>query len=130
MLTLNLKNIATTDLNLRITMQGYPFNTTGVIRFHHRLLPKGYIDIREDFGYDGASIPKLATVKLGSGKNVKHLKCSLPHDWLYRYAFIHNIKRKVVDIIYKECLIACGTSKTKANIEYITLRLVGWRNYK
>jgi len=130
MITLNQDNIKYTDVELTISNQGYPFWTMQRYRIEHPLLPSGFMVIDSQFGYDGASIPGLATIRVGSGKNPTHLKSALPHDKLYRDGRLMGISRKTADIIYRDFLRACGVSNYKSNLEYWSVRLRGKKHYK
>jgi len=122
-------NLMFTDFNIKISQQNKPFSIQDTIQFHHSLLPKGFITIDRRFEWNGASIPKLAALRVGSGKNVLHLKCSLFHDWLYVYGSALGISRRTADKIYRDCLRACGVSNYKSNLEYWSVIACGKSHY-
>jgi len=130
MVVINRKNFAITDLNLTISMQNYPYELRETVRYFHPLLPNGYIIIKAGFCWDGSSIPQWATHVVGSGLSPLHIKCSLPHDWIYRYGSALGITRKVADIIYRDSLRDCGKTNFKSNLEYWAVRAKGKKAYK
>lgn len=130
MIYVNLTNIMYTDFNIRISQQNKPFTIQDRVHLSHPLLPHGFIVIDPRFSWDGASIPKLAAMRVGSGKNVLHLKCSLFHDWLYGYGSAIGVSRRTSDKIYRDCLRGCGTGDYKSNLEYWAVIAFAKKHYK
>lgn len=74
---------------------------------------------------DFSSVPKIGRVILDKD-GVRNKVASVAHDELYESG---SLPRKLADQIYRDLLVACGTSRWKAWVAYRSLRAGGWVAY-
>ena len=89
------------------------------------------ITIPAGFNTDLASIPYALWGLAGKPSDETHRRTSLLHDWLYTKGGGER-DRKYADEAYYGGLRADGKGAVAAFIEYVVVRLLGWRhfNYK
>jgi hypothetical protein len=85
------------------------------------------VDVKSDFITDGASIPKMFWSIIGNPLENDLLKPAIIHDGLYT---LMQLPRDKCDKLLKEMLLFNGTSKVKANLVYIVVRLFGGSHWK
>ena len=90
------------------------------------------IFIPKNYTYDGATIPFGFRWILGGKGNPEFLIASCVHDKTCECKWLINHDRHLSSLIFKELLLACGCSKTKANIMYIAVdnfqkTIKGWK---
>lgn len=92
---------------------------------------KQYIfEIKENYCYDGASIPRIFWRLIGANTSAEFLIPSLIHDVLCEnHQYIGN-NRELSSKVFRALLIAAGVSNFKANIMYQAVnnfqRFCGW----
>lgn len=96
---------------------------------------KQYIfEIKENYCYDGASIPRFFWRLIGANTSAEFLISSLIHDVLCEnHQYIDN-DRELSSKVFRALLIAAGVNKFKANIMYLVVnnfqRFCGWERGK
>ena len=86
-----------------------------------------YGEVAENFVFDGASVPRFFWRLLGHPFDRRHLRAALRHDWHYQEA---DITRKAADAGYYRDLVADGMPRPLAWLEWLGVRLCGWRHYR
>jgi hypothetical protein len=90
--------------------------------------------IPKNYCYDGASIPRIFWRVIGSKESNEFLIPALVHDYMCENHNVVRNDRNLSSEIFKELLIACKVSKTKANLMYFAVnnfqRLCGWKKEK
>lgn len=74
--------------------------------------------IKENYCWDGASIPKLFWRVIGSNASAEFLVASLVHDVLCENHQYIDHDRQLSSNVFRALLIASGVSEFKANIMY------------
>lgn len=91
------------------------------------------IPFYNNFEWDGASIPELATALPGIGSHYesKYLLASMVHDFLYSKAGAFYIKkRSECDKLFRELLVDQGVNKINAYRMYLAVRCFGWMSFR
>ena len=86
-----------------------------------------YGEVAENFVFDGASVPRFFWRLLGHPFDRGHLRGSLRHDWHYQEA---DIPRKKADAQYYMDIVRDGMPRPLAWLEWLGVRLCGWRHYR
>ena len=86
-----------------------------------------YGEVPSNFVFDGASVPRFFWRLLGHPFDKHHLRGSLRHDWHYQEA---DIPREQADAEYYLDLVRDGMLRTFAWLEWLAVRLCGWRHYR
>lgn len=90
------------------------------------VLPDGRvyeIVIKPGFVFDGASVPRFLWRVTGHPLEVPRVAAGFAHDWLYRSQVV---SRKIADLIYRDICLQVGMTEVRADVEYASLRAVGW----
>lgn len=99
----------------------YPFcckKPLKVMIFDNKKFKQYEFNIKENYCYDGASIPRFFWRLIGSNTSAEFLIPSLVHDVLCEnHSYIDN-DRELSSKVFRALLIASGVSKFKANIMY------------
>ena len=83
-------------------------------------------EVAECFVFDGASVPRFFWRLLGHPFDKRHLRGSLRHDWHYQNG---DVSRRDADRNYYNDLVADGMPRVFAWLEWLAVRLCGWRHY-
>lgn len=113
----------------------YPFcckKSLKVLIFDNKKFKQYDFSIKENYCYDGASIPRFFWRLIGSNTNAEFLIPSLIHDVLCEnHSYINN-DRELSSKVFRALLIASGVSELKANIMYLAVdnfqRFCKWGN--
>ena len=91
---------------------------------------KKTFDIKAGFRSDWCSIPSFLSCFGFSKRNVKWDCAGIIHDYLYGNGRKLEISRKTADKLFKNECRSHGTTKIKAFLMYISLRLFAKKAYK
>ena len=94
--------------------------------------PGVYFEIMTNFRSDFCSIPCSKILKIFGfpKRNEKWDAAGILHDYLYSGSAVHGtFTRKDADLIFRKEAIAHGTSKFKAYVMYIAVRLFGKKSF-
>lgn len=83
----------------------------------------GEIEVPIDFISDGASIPRLSQVIVGSPWSGKFVEAAVIHDWGYH---IQKLPRKKVDLIFLEAMKILKVPFWKRRVIFRAVRMFGW----
>lgn len=85
------------------------------------------LDIAEGFVFDGASIPRLLWVTVGSPYQPQYIGPALLHDYMYVYhnTFKQIITRAQADLVFKKCLLLNKVNTFQVMRMYWAVRLFG-----
>lgn len=86
--------------------------------------------IDEGFEWDGASIPRVFWITIGSPYNPIFMTAGLIHDYLYRY---QPVERKDADKVFHKILRENGVGRINAFRMYMGVRMGGfipWNKHK
>ena len=99
----------------------YPFcckKPLRVLIFDNKKFKQYDFQIKENYCYDGASIPRFFWRLIGSNTSAEFLIPSLIHDVLCEnHGYINN-DRELSSRVFRALLIASGVSEFKANVMY------------
>lgn len=99
----------------------YPFCCKKPLRvfiFDNKKFKQYDFQIKENYCYDGASIPRFFWRLIGSNTSAEFLIPSLIHDVLCEnHGYINN-DRELSSRVFRALLIASGVSEFKANVMY------------
>lgn len=88
------------------------------------------IPIPKNYCYDGASIPRAFWRLIGSKESDEFLIGAMVHDFMCENHGVIGNDRELSSEVFKRLLLACGVSKTKAQIMYLAVnnfqRFCGW----
>lgn len=109
----------------------YPFvckKPLRVLIYDHKKFKQYHFIIRENYCYDGASIPKFFWRVIGSNANNEFLVAALIHDVLCEnHQYVDN-DRELSSKVFRALLIASGVGEMKANLMYKAVDL--WQSLK
>lgn len=102
----------------------YPFcckKPLKVLIFDNKKFKQYNFSIKENYCYDGASIPRVFWRIIGANTSVEFLIPSLIHDVLCEnHQYIDN-DRELSSRVFKALLIASGVSEVKANVMFMAV---------
>lgn len=105
----------------RLTVKRFPFvnkKTLQVMIYDHKKFKQYNFKIRENYRYDGATIPRFFWRIIGPNTDNQFLIAALVHDVLcINHKYIDN-DRELSSKIFRALLIASGVNKIKAEIMY------------
>lgn len=78
------------------------------------------------FTWDGASIPKLGWLVVGTPFDRHHREPSCFHDW----AYCGNVPKVIADLIYAAMLFVKKLKAWKCAAEYLAVAIFGASHYK
>ena len=99
----------------------YPFvcrRPLNVMIWDNKKLVQYNFIIKENYCYDGASIPRFFWRVIGSNASAEFLVASLVHDVLCENHQYIDHDRQLSSNVFRALLIASGVSEFKANIMY------------
>ena len=91
-----------------------------------QVLLEAYGEIPAGFVFDGASVPRFFWRLFGHPYDKHHVRGSLRHDYAYEQGLI---PRAQADRQYREDIIEDGMPRAFAWLEWLGVRLGGWRHY-
>jgi hypothetical protein len=106
-----------------------PLPHLGKYRLNSAVILDGIL-VEKGFEWDGASIPRILWVTVGSPFQPEFMAASMIHDKLYELGPASGFTKKQADELFKKILIAEGVSETKAHIMYMAVRAAGRGNYR
>ena len=99
----------------------YPFcckRALKVLIYDYKKFKEYLFEIKENYCWDGASIPRIFWRIIGANTSAEFLIPSLIHDVLCEnHGYINN-DRELSSKVFRALLIVSGVSKLKANIMY------------
>lgn len=105
----------------KIRIARYPFCCKKPLRvmiFDNKKFKQYDFSIKENYCYDGASIPRFFWRIIGANTSAEFLIPSLIHDVLCENHQYINNDRELSSKVFRALLIAAGVSELKANIMY------------
>ena len=108
----------------RQSVKRYPFENKKALKvliYDHKKFKQYNFTIRENYCFDGATIPRLFWRVIGSSTDNQFLVAALIHDVLCEnHKYIDN-DRELSSQVFRALLIASGVSEIKANIMYLAV---------
>ena len=99
----------------------YPFENKkllNVLIYDHKKFKQYNFKIRENYCFDGASIPRIFWRLIGSNTDNQFLVAALIHDVLCENHKYIDFDRALSSKVFRALLIASGVGEIKANIMY------------
>ena len=119
----------------KVRIARYPFSckkSLKVMIFDNKKFRQYDFVIKENYCWDGASIPRFAWRLIGANTAAEFLIPSLIHDVLCENHQYINNDRVLSSRVFKALLIASGVSEFKANVMFTAVdtfqRFCGWGN--
>lgn len=113
----------------------YPFvckKSLKVMIYDNKKFRQYNFEIKENYCWDGASIPRFAWRLIGSKTDNEFLIPSLIHDVLCENHYYINSDRQLSSNVFRALLITSGVSELKANIMYFAVdnfqKFCNWNN--
>ena len=111
----------------------YPFTCKKPLKvmiYDNKKFKQYNFEIKENYCWDGASIPRFAWRLIGAKTDNEFLIPSLVHDVLCENHYYIDSDRELSSNVFRALLIASGVSEFKANIMYAAVdvfqRFCGW----
>jgi len=86
--------------------------------------------VKKDYTWDGATIPFGFRWIIGAKGSPQFLIPSMVHDILCENKNLINHNRKLSSLVFKELLVACGSTRAKAHLMYLAVdnfqKFCGW----